>query len=83
MASFLKGGFPGGSGVKNLPANPRDAGDTGTVHGIAKSQITMFLKRVVNVSLPGKVRYERKSEGGDSEPRDYTGRTFEAAGTAG
>ena len=31
-------GFPGGSGVKNLPANPRDAGDTGTVHGIAKSQ---------------------------------------------
>lgn len=43
----------------------------------------MFLKRVVNVSLPGKVRYERKSEGGESEPRDYTGRTFEAAGTAG
>ena len=30
-------GFPGGSVVKNLPANSRDAGDVGSVPGLGRS----------------------------------------------
>ena len=30
-------GFPGGSVVKNLPANARDAGDVGLIHGSGRS----------------------------------------------
>ena len=30
-------GFPGGSVVKNLPANAGDAGDTGAIPGSGKS----------------------------------------------
>ena len=29
-------GFPGGSVVKNLPANARDAGDTGSIPGLGR-----------------------------------------------
>ena len=31
------GGFPGGSVVKNLPANAGDTGDTSSVPGLARS----------------------------------------------
>ena len=30
-------GFPGSSGVKNLPANSGDEGDTGSIPGIGRS----------------------------------------------
>ena len=34
---YLYGGFPGGSVVKNLPANAGDAGDMGSVPGLGRS----------------------------------------------
>jgi len=30
-------GFPGGSVVKNLPANARDTRDSGLIHGLGRS----------------------------------------------
>ena len=30
-------GFPGGSGVKNLPANAGASGDTGSIPGLGRS----------------------------------------------
>ena len=37
-ANYLnKMGFPGGSVVKNLPANSRDAGDKGLIPGLGRS----------------------------------------------
>ena len=35
--SCLEAGFPGGSGVKNPPANAGDAGDTGSIPGLGRS----------------------------------------------
>ena len=32
-----KCGFPGGSAVKNLPANAGDTGDVGSIHGSRRS----------------------------------------------
>ena len=37
-ANYLnKMGFPGGSVVKNLPANSRDTGDKGSIPGLGRS----------------------------------------------
>ena len=33
----MKMGFPGGSVVKNLPANARDTGDVGLIFGLGRS----------------------------------------------
>ena len=33
LPTSIQGGFPGGSMVKNLPANAGDAGDTGSIPG--------------------------------------------------
>ena len=39
----LSSGFPGGSMVKNPPANAGDAGDSwATVHGVAESEMTKW-----------------------------------------
>ena len=35
MAVFKEGGFPGGRGVKNLPANAGDKRDVGSIPGLA------------------------------------------------
>ena len=37
MSIVLDMGFPGGSVVKNPPANARDAGDSGSVPGLERS----------------------------------------------
>ena len=37
MGIWWKWGSPGGSVVKNLPANARDAGDMGSIPGLERS----------------------------------------------
>ena len=34
---YMPGGFPGGTEVKNLPANAGDAGDMGSIPGLGRS----------------------------------------------